>query len=80
MNQKMIRGGIMVDEPGMLYEDSYGMSDMSEETGAAQQMGQLLSSRVFVGSVSAGVFLLSIAIGVLLAKLRMKKGFDIYED
>lgn len=40
----------------------------------------LLSNWYFVGGVSGGVLLLSVIIGLLLAKGKIKKGFDVYED
>ncbi len=43
-------------------------------------MNEFLSNWFFVGGVSGGVVLLSIVIGLLLAKSRIKKGFDVYED
>ena len=43
-------------------------------------MDSLLSNWYFVGGVSGGVLLLSIILGLLLAKSKIKKGFDVYED
>ena len=40
----------------------------------------LLSSWPFVIGVSAGTLAVSIILGILLAKLRIKKGFEPYED
>lgn len=42
--------------------------------------GTLLSNWFFVGGVSGGVFLISVIFGIILAKKRIKKGIDIYEN
>ena len=57
-------------------------SDMMEGTEATTtvSMDGLLSNWFFVGGVSAGTLLLSVVIGLLLAKSKIKKGFDVYED
>jgi len=64
---------------GELYMDNY---DMMAETEATTEvsMDSLLSSWIFVGGVTAGVLALSVVLGLLLAKRRIKKGFDVYED
>lgn len=43
-------------------------------------MEGLLSSWIFVGGVTGGMVLLSVLIGFLLARAKIKKGFDVYED
>lgn len=67
----------MIDTDSMYIED-----DMMAETEATTEISidGLLSNWFFVGGVSGGVFLLSIVIGLLLAKSKIKKGFDVYED
>ncbi len=40
----------------------------------------LLSSWPFVIGISAGVLAISIVVGVFLAKRKIKKGIDLYED
>ncbi len=40
----------------------------------------LLSNWFFVGGVTGCVALLSILLGYLCAKAKIKKGFDVYED
>ena len=40
----------------------------------------LLSSPVAIGGISAAVAVVGIALGVLLGKLRIRKGIDLYED
>ena len=56
--------------------------DMMVETEATTEVSidSLLSNWYFVGGVSAGVLLLSVVIGLLLAKSKIKKGSDVYED
>ena len=62
-------GGFM--EPGM---------ETGMETGMAEVKDPFLSSWPSVIGISAAVFVVSIAIGALLAKLKIKKGIDLYED
>ena len=40
----------------------------------------LLSSLPFVLGVSGVVLIISIALGALLARIKIKKGIDLYED
>lgn len=40
----------------------------------------LMSSWIFVGGVTGGVFVLGILLGLLSAKCKIKKGIDLYED
>ena len=68
----------MIDT-GAIYEEDYMMSSETEAT-TEVSMDSLLSNWYFVGGVSGGVLLLSIVLGLLLAKSKIKKGFDIYED
>lgn len=58
-------------EEGMYVDSGMGMEEVKDP---------LLSSWPFVIGISAAVLLVSIAVGVLLAKLRIKKGIDLYED
>ena len=50
------------------------------ETGMSEVKDPLLSSWPFVIGISAAVLVVSIALGALLAKLKIKKGIDLYED
>ena len=66
-------------DTGSLYEEDMMME--SETTATTEvSVDSLLSNWYFVGGVSGGVLLLSIVIGLLLAKSKIKKGFDVYED
>jgi len=66
-------------DTGSFYVEDYDMMVESEAT-TEVSIDSLLSNWYFVGGVSAGVLLLSIVIGLLLAKSKIKKGFDVYED
>ncbi|NLO08702.1 MAG: hypothetical protein GX129_02380 [Clostridiales bacterium] len=72
---------VVIDEgyidPGF-YEGGYMEPGM--EMGMAEVKDPLLSSWPFVIGISAAVFVVSIALGALLAKLKIKKGIDLYED
>ena len=68
----------MIDTGG-LYEEDYTMTSETEATTEAS-MDSLLSNWFFVGGVSGAMLLLSVVIGLLLAKNKIKKGFDVYED
>ena len=63
-------------DTGMLYEEEMGTTEVTTEV----SVDSLLSNWVFVGGVSGIVLLLSVVIGLLLAKAKIKKGFDVYED
>lgn len=64
---------------GDLYMEDYTMTAETTET-TEVSIDSLLSNWFFVGGVSGGVLLLSIILGLLLAKGKIKKGFDVYED
>ena len=68
----------MIDTGG-LYEEDYAETFETEVT-TEVSIDSLLSNWFFVGGVSGAVLLLSVVIGLLLAKSRIKKGFDVYED
>ena len=55
-------------------------SDPAMQAGMAGGKGTLLSSWPFVGGISIAVILVSIAIGTFLARRKIKKGIEIYED
>ena len=63
----------------MGYVENYDTMEGTEATTEVSIDG-LLSNWYFVGGVSAGTLLLSVVIGLLLAKSKIKKGFDVYED
>lgn len=58
--------------------DGSGMGDIG--TGQVSKADELMGSWVFVGGITAGVLVLGVLAGLLLAKLKIKKGIDLYED
>ena len=64
---------------GMLYDENFDNMAVTEVK-TELSMDGLLSNWFFVGGVSAGTLVLSVVIGLLLAKAKIKKGFDVYED
>ena len=67
-----------IDTGSLYVEDDMMM--VETETTTEISIDGLLSNWFFVGGVSGGVLLLSVVIGLLLAKSKIKKGFDVYED
>ena len=43
-------------------------------------LDKILSSWYWIGGISGGILLVSILVGYLLARAKIKKGFDVYED
>ena len=66
-------------DTGMLYDENFDDMSYTEMT-TESSTENLLSNWFFIGGVSAGTLVLSIVIGLLLAKAKIKKGFDVYED
>lgn len=71
-------GNGMVGMGDMSYMD--GMDGMMGETVQVSKTDELLSSPIFVGGVTAGVLVVGVLLGLLSAKRKIKKGFDLYED
>lgn len=69
--------GGMIIEPGF---DEGMYTDPLVETGMAEVKDPLLSSWPFVIGISAAVLAVSVVLGVLLARRKIKKGIDLYED
>ncbi len=75
-NEMPVDTGVVVN-PG--YDE--GMyTDPMMETGVAEVKDPLLSSWPFVIGISSAVLLISIAFGFLLARRKIKKGIELYED
>lgn len=75
-------GEIMIDD-GAYMDPGFnegGNMEPGMETGMVEVKDPLLSSWPFVIGISAAIFIVSIALGALLAKLKIKKGLDLYED
>ncbi len=66
--------------PAVLKTTSDLMMDGSMGYSGEGTNDPLLSSWPFVIGVSAGTLAVSIVLGIVLAKLRIKKGFEPYED
>ncbi len=67
------KGGDIGFDPGMY-------NDPMTETGVAEVKDPLLSSWPFVIGISAVVLFVSMALGALLARRKIKKGIELYED
>lgn len=83
-----VEGDINYDDMGMV-DGGYDIGgDYGMETGAFPEMGMpeaspkgsVMSSWLFVLGISGITLVISIVLGILLAKKRIKKGFDLYED
>ena len=79
--------GFADDDPGFIDGEYFdpgfydgGYMEPGMDMGMAEVNDPLLSSWPFVIGISAAVFVVSIALGALLAKLKIKKGIDLYED
>jgi hypothetical protein len=77
VNEGVAIDGGMTGDLGM-GEGMY--TDPMMETGMAQPKDPLLSSWPFVIGISAAVLFVSVAFGVLLARRKIKKGIELYED
>lgn len=73
----MIEGGGESIGGGSI-DGGYIDSGMTGETTDVKD--PLLSSWPFVIGISAGVLAVSVVLGILLAKRKIKKGFELYED
>lgn len=69
---------MMVDSMGnMGYEDMF-VTEVTTETGFS--LNTVLSSVPIMGGITVGFLALGIVLGIVLAKRKIKKGFDLYED
>ncbi len=65
---------------GTGYDGSYDGSVVDGMTGMESSVKDpLMSSWLFVGGISAIVLAGAVVLGILLAKKRIKKGYDLYE-
>ena len=55
-------------------------SDSMSETGVVEVKDPILSSWPFVIGISAAVLCVSVILGILLARRKIKKGIELYED
>lgn len=83
-NEVVIDTGVVEGEvatDATIYEEGmYTEDGMYAETGMSEMKDPLLSSWPFVIGISAAVFFVSVALGALLAKRKIKKGIELYED
>ena len=61
-------------------EGMMGSETMLMDSGMTAPKDPLLSSWPFVIGISAAVLIVSIALGLLLARRKIKKGIELYED
>lgn len=71
-------GKMVTGETGGYVDGGYVDGGMTGEIATVKD--PLLSSWPFVIGVSAGVLVISVVLGILLAKRKIKKGFELYED
>ena len=69
-----VDGGVMIGGGSGIEGGDVGMEVPS---GSGESV---LSSWGFVGGITGATLVVSIVLGILLAKVRIKKGFDLYED
>lgn len=77
-------GGFVVGDMGYIDGAEYnGVRQdgfMTGETAKAPLSDRLLGSAVFIGGTGALALAFGIVCGLLLAKRKIKKGIDLYED
>lgn len=73
---------VMVVDEGYIDPGFYdeGFMEPGMEMEMTEVKDPFLSSWINVAGISAAVLVVSIALGALLAKLKIKKGIDLYED
>lgn len=62
------------------YEEEYEMMGMEETTETGFSVNMVLSSVPIMGGITAGFLALGVVLGIVLAKRKIKKGFDLYEN
>ena len=65
---------------GMDLEEDYTMDTMQETTETGFSVNTILSSVPAMGGITAAFLALGVVLGIVLAKRKIKKGFDLYED
>lgn len=65
---------------GSFSMDQGMMGEFTEGMGEVEVKDPLMSSWMFVGGITTVVLAISITVGILLAKSKIKKGFELYED
>lgn len=75
VNQSIVNSNMSVSIGG----DEYSQVTMGDPVGTGAK-DPLLSSWPFVIGISVASLALSVVVGILLAKRKIKKGFELYED
>jgi hypothetical protein len=76
--EKPVSGDVVID-PGYVEGGDMG-EGMIVDPNMGQVKDPLLSSWPFVIGISAAVLFVSVVLGVLLARRKIKKGIELYED
>lgn len=87
IDESNLKEGVAVDgaymNPGMgkdSYVDPGYVGEINTETGMPVVKDPLLSSWPFVIGISVAVLFVSVALGAFLARRKIKKGIELYED
>ena len=84
LNVRVLLGGFNSASNALFTNEVMGEDDFVTEGssmgGDASIKDPILSSWPFVIGISSGTLIISIIIGILLAKRKIKKGFELYED
>ena len=84
LNVRVLLGGFSSASNALFTNEVMGEGDFVTEGssmgGDASIKDPTLSSWPFVIGISSGTLIISIIIGILLAKRKIKKGFELYED
>lgn len=86
LNVRVILGGFssannsLITNEVMVMGEGDVVTEGSSIGGDASIKDPILSSWPFVIGISSGTLIISVIIGILLAKRKIKKGFELYED
>ena len=87
IEESKLKEGVAMDgaymNPGMgkdSYVDPGYSGEINTETGVAVVKDPLLSSWPFVIGISVAVLFVSVVLGAFLARRKIKKGIELYED
>lgn len=75
-----VDGGFVTGDTGYIDKGSMDQGFMGGETAKAPLSDRLLGSAVFIGGTGVLALAFGIVCGLLLAKRKIKKGIDLYED
>jgi hypothetical protein len=82
MDEAAVKEGEVILDDGGYIDPGYqeGTLDPTMNMGAVEVKEPLLSSWIFVIGISAAVLFVSVALGAFLARRKIKKGIELYED